>query len=251
MLTIEGVSKNFGGITALNDIYLNVNIGSIMGIIGPNGAGKTTLFNVISGLFKPLKGKIFFYGEEITCLRAFEIARRGVARTFQIIRLFPLMTVLENVLVGQNKNTPSGLLSLFRSLRNRQESCLKNEALSILDFMGLSHFQNNLAAELSYGEQRRLELARALACGPRLLLLDEPTSGMTYQESMEVVDRIRLIRERGCTVLIIEHDMNVVKNVCDIVAVLNFGSKIMEGSCDQVQRNPEVIEAYLGEEYGR
>ncbi|MBC7242850.1 MAG: ABC transporter ATP-binding protein [Anaerolineae bacterium] len=249
ILELHGVTKQFGGLVAVSAVDLEVPQGSIFSIIGPNGAGKTTLFNCISGFYRPEAGRIIFDGVSLVGLRPDQIAALGIARTYQNIRLFGRMTAIENILVGQHSRLKSGLAgALFRLPRTRRE---EQEALDkahqLLDFVGLSGYGDMFAHNLPYGQQRRLELARALASEPRLLLLDEPAAGMNPRETEELMAFIRRIRdELHLTILLIEHDMRVVMGISDIVAVLDFGEKICEGTPQEVRCNPRVIEAYLG-----
>jgi branched-chain amino acid transport system ATP-binding protein len=247
MLEIVNVTKNFGGLTALNDIDLAVKEKQIYGLIGPNGAGKTTLFNIITGFLPPSEGSIQFSGKELTRLPPNKIARLGIARTFQNIRLFDTMTVMENVLVAQNIKAQSGILSLFQLL-NAREKKLKEEAEVLLQKMGLWKKRNELGISLAYGDQRRLEIARALALTPELLLLDEPAAGMNEAETEDLLARIQDIRDMGQTIMLIEHDMNIVMGICDYISVLNFGSVIAKGTPGEIQTSEAVIEAYLGRE---
>lgn len=249
ILELHGVTKQFGGLVAVSAVDLEVPQGSIFSVIGPNGAGKTTLFNCISGFYRPEAGRIIFDGVSLVGLRPDQIAALGIARTYQNIRLFGRMTAIENILVGQHSRLKSGLVgALFRLPRTRRE---EQEALDkahqLLDFVGLSGYGDMFAHNLPYGQQRRLELARALASEPRLLLLDEPAAGMNPRETEELMAFIRRIRdELHLTILLIEHDMRVVMGISDIVAVLDFGEKICEGTPQEVRCNPRVIEAYLG-----
>jgi branched-chain amino acid transport system ATP-binding protein len=249
ILELHGVTKQFGGLVAVSAVDLEVPQGSIFSVIGPNGAGKTTLFNCISGFYRPEAGRIIFDGVSLVGLRPDQIAALGIARTYQNIRLFGRMTAIENILVGQHSRLKSGLAgALFRLPRTRRE---EQEALDkahqLLDFVGLSGYGDMFAHNLPYGQQRRLELARALASEPRLLLLDEPAAGMNPRETEELMAFIRRIRdELHLTILLIEHDMRVVMGISDIVAVLDFGEKICEGTPQEVRCNPRVIEAYLG-----
>jgi len=247
MLQIANVTKNFGGLAALNNICLEVKEKQIYGLIGPNGAGKTTLFNIITGFFKATEGTIQFCGKDLTCLPPNKIARLGIARTFQNIRLFDTMTVKENVLVAQNIRAQSGVLSLVQILGAREKK-LQEEADYLLNKMGLWKKRDELGISLAYGEQRRLEIARALALAPQLLLLDEPAAGMNEGETEDLLERIQEIRELGHTLMLIEHDMNVVMGICDYISVLNFGSLIAEGVPAEIQVSEPVIEAYLGRE---
>jgi branched-chain amino acid transport system ATP-binding protein len=247
MLEITNISKHFGGLKALNQITFQIEEKQIYGLIGPNGAGKTTLFNLITGLLPPTDGSIQFMGRELTRIQAHQIAKIGIARTFQNIRLFSTMTVKENVLVAQNIRARSGITSLVR-FGGAGERKFEEEAEALLKKMGLWEKQKEQSVSLAYGEQRRLEIARALALEPRLLLLDEPAAGMNEVETEDLLERIREIRAMGKTVLLIEHDMDVVMGICDYISVLNFGELIAQGTPDDIQTSDIVIEAYLGRE---
>ncbi|MBX5489931.1 MAG: ABC transporter ATP-binding protein [Chloroflexi bacterium] len=247
-LRLLEVSKQFGGVAALSRVTLAVPEGTIYGLIGPNGAGKSTLFNLINGIYPVSAGRIFVGERDVTGWRPAAIARLGVARTFQSIHLFAGMTVLDNVLMGQSRFAHAGLLSLVPVLADRREAALRREALHTLEWLELAPYAEANANELPYAIQRRVEVARALASSPRLLLLDEPAAGCNEEESRALAADIRRIRERGITVVLIEHDMSVVMEVCDRIAVLNFGEVIAEGTPEEIQNDPLVLEAYLGRE---
>lgn len=252
VLEIEGVVKSFGGLYALSGLDMRVEVGEIVSVIGPNGAGKSTLFNVVTGLYAPDKGDVRFEGESVVGLRPNQITKLGIARTFQTVHLFANMTVLENAMVGQHCRTRSGVFGSVLRLPStiREEQRIREVARKSLEFFGarLSGYrQEQPAFFLSYANRRRLEIARALATEPRLLLLDEPTAGMNPRETLELRDHISRMRDLlGLTVLVIEHDMRVVKGVSDRVIALDYGRKIAEGSYEEVAGNEQVIEAYLG-----
>ena len=245
MLELRNLAKSFGGVQAVLDLTLTLSAGRITGLIGPNGAGKTTVFNLITGVFRPSGGSIRFEGRELVGVRPYAIVRQGIARTFQTPRLFRGMTVWEHVLVAQNHRAGRGP-GLF--LRGRGGRALLEGAREALDLVGLWEARARRAPSLSYGDQRRLEIARALATGPRLLLLDEPAAGMNATECEELVALIGKIRQRGVTVLLVEHHMQVVMGACDRILVLNFGRPIAEGPPAAIREDPQVVAAYLGME---
>lgn len=250
MLEIKSISLSFGGIKAVSEVSLDLFPNEIVGLIGPNGAGKTTIFNILTGVYKPQGGSIFFKGEEIHSLRPQEIVKRGISRTFQNIRLFGDLRVIENVMVGMHIRTKYSLAdSTFRSKRFRkQEDENLAEAMSILETLGLLEKMNEYALNLPYGDQRKVEIARAIATGAEVLLLDEPAAGMNPQESTDLMHFIRHLKKLGFTVLIIEHDMSVVMNVSDRVYVLDNGKLIAQGIPQDVANNERVVKAYLGGE---
>jgi len=250
MLQLNHISKNFGGLQVLQDVNFKVPQGGIFGLIGPNGAGKTTVFNLITGLLRASGGNITFDGQDIGKVAPHKITERGIARTFQNIRVFKEMTLLENVVVGMHDHMDYGLAGLLLNLPayRQSEARARERALELLSWVRLDHKAQLLADSLSYGEQRKLEFARALATRPKLLLLDEPVAGMNPSEKTELMREILNIKERGFSIFMIEHDMRFVMGLCDRIAVLNFGRIIAEGTPDQIKNNQEVIEAYLGKE---
>lgn len=252
VLKVDGLSKHFGGVKAVDDVSLEITAGRICSLIGPNGSGKSTMINVLTGLYEPTRGRVSLLGRDITRRRPDERVKLGLARTFQNIRLFKELSVVENVMTGRHCRTSSGLFRvLFTPAARREEAATRRRALQELEFVGLSDVGTALAGSLAYGRQRLVEIARALASDPTLLLLDEPAAGLNPHETELLDEILRQIVARGITILLVEHDMNLVMGVSDHITVLNFGKKIAEGTPEEVQTSPDVIAAYLGTEDAR
>ncbi|WP_124949756.1 ABC transporter ATP-binding protein [Sulfuriferula thiophila] len=251
IIRVEGISKHFGGIRALHEVSLSVRKGEILGLIGPNGAGKTTLFNILTGLYTASSGQLWFNNQTMLGMKPHQVLQLGIARTFQNIRLFADMSVLENVMVGRHARTHAGIIGAI--LRNRgtriEEAAIRQRAQELLALVGITRHSNTLAKNLSYGDQRRLEIARALATVPQVLALDEPAAGMNPAERDTLKQLIRTLRDQlGLTLIVIEHDVKLMMSLCDRIAVLDFGEKIAEDVPAQIRTNPRVISAYLGAE---
>lgn len=250
MLELKGITQIFGGVTALNDVSFSIHADQITGVIGPNGAGKTTLFNIVTGIYQQTSGQVIFEGSDISGIPVERLAAKGMVRTFQNIELFGQMTVLENVMVGLHSKSKSGLFacSFKAPWAIKEERRIREEAHEWLRFVGIEQLADVQASNLPFGKGRMLEIARAMACKPRMILMDEPAAGLNSQETVGLAELIRKIRDLGVTVVLVEHDMELVMDICDWIVVLNLGQKLAEGTPREIQDNPEVIAAYLGDD---
>jgi branched-chain amino acid transport system ATP-binding protein len=250
MLELKGITQIFGGVTALNDVSFSIHADQVTGVIGPNGAGKTTLFNIVTGIYQQTSGQVIFEGSDISGIPVERLAAKGMVRTFQNIELFGQMTVLENVMVGLHSKSKSGLFacSFKAPWAIKEERRIREEAHEWLRFVGIEQLAEVQASNLPFGKGRMLEIARAMACKPRMILMDEPAAGLNSQETVGLAELIRKIRDLGVTVVLVEHDMELVMDICDRIVVLNLGQKLAEGTPREIQDNHEVIAAYLGDD---